>query len=58
LLLTPTMPQDLISGCFALMASTKPGSRSATPVGGFLPNQAPRSFFFWGVVGGYLGSLL
>lgn len=54
-LLTPTIPQDLISGCFALRASTKPGSRSATPVGGFLPNQAPKSFCFCSVFGGYLG---
>lgn len=53
-LLTPRMPHDLISGCFALRVSTKPGRAWATPVGEFLPKKAPRSFCFSGVLGGYL----
>ena len=53
--LTPRTAQDLTDGYLAFRASTYLGRASATPVGGCLPNQASRSFFFWSVLGGYLG---
>lgn len=57
-MLTPRTPQDLIEGFLASRALTSSGSLPATPAGGFLPNQAPRSFCFWGVLGGYLRNRL
>lgn len=54
--LTPRMPHDLIEGYLALSDLTSSGSLSATLVGGNLAKKAPRSFCFWGVSGGYLGS--
>ena len=40
------MPHDLMEGFWALAALTYSGSLLTTEVGGYLPNQAPRSFFF------------